>query len=112
MATDPIWKEEDSWKNYNNPQESNENSEWIFQIKTEPFPDISTIVLPYNEFEDIFEREIAPMDIIKPHPFIELPGFNVSKYGFLELPTWEGIEENLGNIYWKQIPTMDEHLRK
>ncbi|MBW0590168.1 hypothetical protein O181_129883 [Austropuccinia psidii MF-1] len=81
-------------------------------MKPEPCPDISTIVLPYIEFEDIFEKENPPSEIVIPHPWKELPGFNLTKYEFLDLLTWDGVEGNLGNTYWNEIFYMDEHLRK
>ncbi|MBW0560266.1 hypothetical protein O181_099981 [Austropuccinia psidii MF-1] len=63
----------------------------------EPCPDISTIFLTYIKFEDIFEKEKLPTETVNPHPWKELPGFNLTKYEFLELLTWDGIEGNLGN---------------
>ncbi|MBW0572256.1 hypothetical protein O181_111971 [Austropuccinia psidii MF-1] len=113
MDTDISWLEEkEVWANYINPQELIENPDWFLKIKPEPCPDISTIILPYIEFEDLFEKEKSPSEIIIPHPWKELPGFNLTKYEFLELLTWDGIDGNLGNPYWNEIFNMDEHLRK
>ncbi|MBW0511627.1 hypothetical protein O181_051342 [Austropuccinia psidii MF-1] len=113
MDTDIIWIEEkEVWANYINPQELIENPDWFLKIKPEPCPDISTIVLPYIEFEDIFEKEKSPSETVISHPWKELPGFNLTKYEFLELLTWDGIDGNLGNPYWNEIFHMNEHLRK
>ncbi|MBW0572400.1 hypothetical protein O181_112115 [Austropuccinia psidii MF-1] len=113
METDISWVEEkEVWDNYINPQEIDENPDWFLKIKPEPCPNISTIVLPYIEFEDIFEKDNSPSEIVIPHPWKELPGFNLTKYEFLELLTWDGIDGNLGNNYWNEIFYMDEHLRK
>ncbi|MBW0489405.1 hypothetical protein O181_029120 [Austropuccinia psidii MF-1] len=105
-------KEKEAWANHTNPQELDENPDWFLQIKPEPCPDISTISLPYIELEDIFEQEKLPSETVIPHPWKELPGFNLTKYEYLELLTWDGIEGNLGNNYWNGIFYMDEHLRK
>ncbi|MBW0462552.1 hypothetical protein O181_002267 [Austropuccinia psidii MF-1] len=105
-------EEEEGLGKYNNPQESNENPEWFLQRKPEPFPDISTIFLPYIEFEDIFEKEKAPSETFIPHTWKELPGFNLTKYEFLELLTWDGIEGSLESQYWNEIFNINEHLRK
>ncbi|MBW0460836.1 hypothetical protein O181_000551 [Austropuccinia psidii MF-1] len=106
------WIEEKKvWDNCNNPQELNENPDWFFKIKPGPCPDISTIVLPYIEFEDIFEKENSPLETVISHSQNELPGFNLTKYSFLELLTWDGIKGNLGNPYWNEIFEMDEHHR-
>ncbi|MBW0587437.1 hypothetical protein O181_127152 [Austropuccinia psidii MF-1] len=113
LDTDISWLEEkEVWANYINPQELDENRDWFLKIKPEPCPDISTIVLPYIEFEDIFEKEKEPSETLIPYPWKELPGFNLTKYEFLDLLTWDGIEGNLGNQYWNEIFHMDEHLRK
>ncbi|MBW0554389.1 hypothetical protein O181_094104 [Austropuccinia psidii MF-1] len=113
MDTDISWIEEkEVCTNYINPQELIENPDWFLQIKQEPCPDISTIVLPYIEFEDIFEKENSPSETVIPHPWEELPGFNLTRYEFLELLTWDGIDGNPGNPYWNEIFHMDEHLRK
>ncbi|MBW0590669.1 hypothetical protein O181_130384 [Austropuccinia psidii MF-1] len=113
MDTDISWVEEkEVWTNYNNAQEEIEYPEWFLQTKPEPCPDISTIVLPYIEFEDIFEKEKSPSETVIPHPWKELPGFNLTKYEFLELLTWDGIDGNLGNNYWNEIFEMDENFRK
>ncbi|MBW0587978.1 hypothetical protein O181_127693 [Austropuccinia psidii MF-1] len=84
----------------------------VLTKKPETCPDISTIILPYIEFEDIFEKENSPSENLISHPCEELPGFNLTKYEFLELLTWDGIEGNLGNSYWNEIFDMDENLRK
>ncbi|MBW0584946.1 hypothetical protein O181_124661 [Austropuccinia psidii MF-1] len=113
METEISWIEEkEFWSNYNNPQESNENPDWLLQKKPEPCPDISTIVLPYIEFEHICEKEKSPAENFIPNPWKELPGFNLTKYEFLDLLTWDGIDGNLGNQYWNEIFHKDEHLRK
>ncbi|MBW0581890.1 hypothetical protein O181_121605 [Austropuccinia psidii MF-1] len=113
METDISWVEEkEVWFNYNNPQEASEYPEWFLQTKPATCPDISKIILPYIEFEDIFEKEETPSEIVIPHPWKELPGFKLTKYEFLELLTWDGIYGNLGNQYWNEIFHMDEHLRK
>ncbi|MBW0557027.1 hypothetical protein O181_096742 [Austropuccinia psidii MF-1] len=113
MDTDISWLEEkEVWANYINPQELIENPDWFFKIKPEPCPDIFTIILPYIEFEDIFEKEESPLETVFLHPWKELHGFNLTKYEFLELLTWDGIDGNLGNPYWTEIFNMDEHLRK
>ncbi|MBW0528134.1 hypothetical protein O181_067849 [Austropuccinia psidii MF-1] len=92
LDTDISWIEEkEVWANYNNPQDPIEYPEWFFQTKPEPFPDISTILLPYMGFEDIFKKEKSPSENVIPHPWKELPGFNLTKYEFLELLTWDGI---------------------
>ncbi|MBW0591921.1 hypothetical protein O181_131636 [Austropuccinia psidii MF-1] len=59
------------WASYNNPQEAIEYPEWFSQAKPEPFPDISTILLPYIEFKDIFEKEKSPLENVIPHPWKE-----------------------------------------
>ncbi|MBW0584511.1 hypothetical protein O181_124226 [Austropuccinia psidii MF-1] len=113
LDTDNSWIEEkEVWANYINPQELNENPDWFLKTKSEPCPDISTIVLPYIEFEDIFEKDETPSEIVIPFSWKELPGFNLTKYEFLELLTWDGINGNLGNPCWNEIFEMDEHLRK
>ncbi|MBW0523632.1 hypothetical protein O181_063347 [Austropuccinia psidii MF-1] len=113
LDTDISWIEEkEVWANYNNPQEASEYPEWFLQTKLEPCPDISTIILPYIEFEDIFEKDNSPSEIFISHPWKELPGFNLTKYEFLDLLTWDGVEGNLGNNYWNEIFNMDENLRK
>ncbi|MBW0573997.1 hypothetical protein O181_113712 [Austropuccinia psidii MF-1] len=113
LNTDVSWLEEkEAWANYINPQEIEENPDWFLKIKPEPCPDIFNIVLPYIEFEDIFGKENSPSEIVISHPWKELPGFNLTKFEFLELLTWDGIERNLGNPYWNEIFQMDEHLRK
>ncbi|MBW0590932.1 hypothetical protein O181_130647 [Austropuccinia psidii MF-1] len=113
MDTDISWVEEKAvWTNYNNAQEESEYPEWFLQTKPEPCPDISTIILPYIDFEDIFQKEKPPSEIVIPHPWKELPGFNLTKYEFLELLTWDGIDGNLGNPYWNEIFHMNEHFRK
>ncbi|MBW0491339.1 hypothetical protein O181_031054 [Austropuccinia psidii MF-1] len=56
--TDISWIEQkEVWANYNNIQEASEYPEWFLQKKPEPCPGISTIILPYIEFEEIFEKE-------------------------------------------------------
>ncbi|MBW0570573.1 hypothetical protein O181_110288 [Austropuccinia psidii MF-1] len=105
-------EEKEVWANYINPQELDENSDWFLQIKPEHCPNISTIVLPYIEFEDIFGKENSLSETVIPHPCKELPAFNLTKYEFLELLTWDGIDGNLGNPYWNEIFPMDENLRK
>ncbi|MBW0589317.1 hypothetical protein O181_129032 [Austropuccinia psidii MF-1] len=88
METDISWVEEkEVWFNYNNPQEASGYPEWFLQTKPETCPDISTIILPYIEVEDIFEKEETPSEIVIPHPWKELPGFKPTKYEFLELLT-------------------------
>ncbi|MBW0565004.1 hypothetical protein O181_104719 [Austropuccinia psidii MF-1] len=112
LYTDISWLEEkEVWANYNNPQEASEYPEWFLQTKPEHCPDISTIILPYIELEDIFEKE-KKSELVIPHPWKELPGFNLTKYEFLYLLTWDGVEGNLGNQYWNEIFEMDEDLRK
>ncbi|MBW0562066.1 hypothetical protein O181_101781 [Austropuccinia psidii MF-1] len=96
-------EEKEVWSNYSNPKEASKYCEWFLQTKPEPCPDISTIVLPYIEFEDIFEKENSPSETVISHPWKELPEFNLTKYEFLELLAWDGIEGNLGNQYWKEI---------
>ncbi|MBW0577181.1 hypothetical protein O181_116896 [Austropuccinia psidii MF-1] len=92
LDTDISWLEEkEVWTNYNNAQEESEYPEWFLQTKPEPCPDISTLILPYIDFEDIFEKEHAPLETLISHPWKELPGFNLTKYEFLELLTWDGI---------------------
>ncbi|MBW0584043.1 hypothetical protein O181_123758 [Austropuccinia psidii MF-1] len=60
LDTDISWIEEkEVWPNYTNPQKANEYPEWFLQIKPDPCPDITAIVLPYIEFEDIFEKEFT-----------------------------------------------------
>ncbi|MBW0509043.1 hypothetical protein O181_048758 [Austropuccinia psidii MF-1] len=113
LDTDVSWLEEkEVWANYINPQELIENPDWFLKIKPEPCPDISTLVLPYIQFEDIFEKENSPSENVISHPWKELPGFNLTKYEFLELLTWDEIDGNLGNQYWNEIFHMEEHLRK
>ncbi|MBW0540782.1 hypothetical protein O181_080497 [Austropuccinia psidii MF-1] len=113
MDTDINWIEEkEAWANYINPQEIDENPDWFLKIKPEPCPDISTIILPYIEFEDIFEQEKSLSETVICHPWKELPGFNLTKYEFLDLLTWDGVDGNLGNNYWNEIFNMDENLRK
>ncbi|MBW0592813.1 hypothetical protein O181_132528 [Austropuccinia psidii MF-1] len=113
LDTDISWVEEkEFWANYNNPQEASEYPEWFLQTKPETCPDISTIILPYIELEYIFEKEKSPLENVIPHPWKELPGFNLTKYEFLDLLTWDGTDGNLGNPYWNEIFHMDEHLRK
>ncbi|MBW0582557.1 hypothetical protein O181_122272 [Austropuccinia psidii MF-1] len=113
LHTDISWTEEKEVSaNSNNPQEEIEYPEWFLQTKPEPCPHISTILLPYIELEDIFEKEKSPSENVIPHPWKELPGFNLTKYEFLELLTWDGIEGNLGNQYWNEIFHMDEYLSK
>ncbi|MBW0559054.1 hypothetical protein O181_098769 [Austropuccinia psidii MF-1] len=108
MDTDTSWIEEkEAWANYINPQELSENPDWFLKIKPEPCPDISTIVLPYIKFVDIFEKEKSPLETVIPNPWKELPGFNLTKYDFLELLTWDGIDGNLGNQYWNENFEMD-----
>ncbi|MBW0484747.1 hypothetical protein O181_024462 [Austropuccinia psidii MF-1] len=112
LDTEIRWIEEkEVWFNYNNPQESNEYPEWFLKINPEPYPDTSTIVLPYIEFEDIFEKEKAPSETLIPYLWKELPGFNLKKYEFLELLTSDGIYGNLENQYWNEIFQMDKNLR-
>ncbi|MBW0525746.1 hypothetical protein O181_065461 [Austropuccinia psidii MF-1] len=84
----------------------------LTSLDTQPCPDITAIVLPYIEFEDIFEKENSPLQTVSPDPWKELPGLNLKKYEFLELLTWDGVEGNLENQYWNEIFHMDEHLRK
>ncbi|MBW0504752.1 hypothetical protein O181_044467 [Austropuccinia psidii MF-1] len=93
-------EEKELWANYNNPQDSNEYPDWFLKIKPEPCPDISTIVLPYIEFEYIFEKEKTPSETLIPYALKGLPGFSLTKYEFLELLTWDGIVGSLGNQYW------------
>ncbi|MBW0592349.1 hypothetical protein O181_132064 [Austropuccinia psidii MF-1] len=113
LDTDISWLEaKEVWANYINPQELDENPDWFLKIKPEPCPDISTILLPYIEFEDIFEKEKSPSENVIPNPWKELPGFNLTKYEFLELLTWDGIEGNLKNQYWNEIFHMDKDIRK
>ncbi|MBW0520562.1 hypothetical protein O181_060277 [Austropuccinia psidii MF-1] len=103
LDTDVSWLEEkEIWTNYINQQEIEENPDWFFKIKPEPCPDISTIILPYIEFEDIFEKEKTLSELVIPHPWKELPGFNLTKYEFLDLLTWDGVDGNLGNPYWNE----------
>ncbi|MBW0529451.1 hypothetical protein O181_069166 [Austropuccinia psidii MF-1] len=113
LDTDIIWIEEkEIWANYNNTQEASEYPEWFLQTKPEPCPDISTMILPYIEFEDIFEKEKTLSELVIPHPWKELPGFHLTKYELLDLLTWDVVEGNLGNNYWNEIFDMDEHLSK
>ncbi|MBW0570002.1 hypothetical protein O181_109717 [Austropuccinia psidii MF-1] len=113
LDTDISWIEEkEVWTNYNNAQEESEYPEWFLQTKPETCPDISTIILPYIEFEDIFEKENSPSETLISHPWKELPGFNLTKYEFLELLTWDGVDGNIVNQYWNEIFHMDEHIRK
>ncbi|MBW0589013.1 hypothetical protein O181_128728 [Austropuccinia psidii MF-1] len=113
LDTEISWTEErEVWANYINQQELIGNPDWFLKIKPEPCPDISTIILPYIESEDIFEKEETPSEIFIPHPWKELPGFKLTKYEFLELLTWDGIDGNAGNLYWNEIFPMDENLRK
>ncbi|MBW0571321.1 hypothetical protein O181_111036 [Austropuccinia psidii MF-1] len=113
LDTEMSWIEENKvWSTYNYLQESNENPDWFLKMKPEPCPDISTIVLPYIEFEDIFEKENSPLETVISHPLKKSPGFNLTKYEFLELITWDGVEGNLGNQHWNKAFEMDEHLRK
>ncbi|MBW0497935.1 hypothetical protein O181_037650 [Austropuccinia psidii MF-1] len=80
LDTEISWIEEkEVWANYNNSQESNEYPELFLQIKPEPCPDISTIVLPYIEFEYLFEKEKSPSETVIPHPWKELPVFGLTK---------------------------------
>ncbi|MBW0522958.1 hypothetical protein O181_062673 [Austropuccinia psidii MF-1] len=90
-------EEKEVWANYNNTQEASEYPEWFLQMKSESFPDISTIILPYIEFEDIFEKEKKLSELVIPNPWKELPGFKLTKYELLDLLTWDGVEGNLGN---------------
>ncbi|MBW0560920.1 hypothetical protein O181_100635 [Austropuccinia psidii MF-1] len=107
------WREEkEVWANYNNPQEASEYPEWFLKTKAEPCPDISIIVLPYIELEDIFEKEKSSSETVIPHSWKELPGFGLTRYEFLDLLTWDGIEGNLGSPYWNEIFHMDKNLRK
>ncbi|MBW0585645.1 hypothetical protein O181_125360 [Austropuccinia psidii MF-1] len=62
-------EEKEVWANYINQQEIDENPDWFFKIKPEPCPDISTVVLPYIEFEDIFEKEESPSENFISHPW-------------------------------------------
>ncbi|MBW0592436.1 hypothetical protein O181_132151 [Austropuccinia psidii MF-1] len=79
MDKDISWIEEkEFWDNYINPQEIDENPDWFLKIKPEPCPHISTIVLPYIEFEDILGRENSPSETVICHPWKELPGFNLT----------------------------------
>ncbi|MBW0519101.1 hypothetical protein O181_058816 [Austropuccinia psidii MF-1] len=113
LDTHTSWiKEKEFWVNYLDPQELDENTDWFLKIKPEPCPDITAIVLPYIEFEAIFEKENSPLETVSPHPWKELPGLNLTKYEFLELLTWDGVEGNLGNQYWDEIFKMDENFRK
>ncbi|MBW0572851.1 hypothetical protein O181_112566 [Austropuccinia psidii MF-1] len=96
LDTDISWIEgQEVWVNYINPQELNENPDWFLQIKPESCPEISTMVLPYIDFEDIFKKQNSPLKTVLPHTWKELPGFNLTRYEFLELLTWDGIEGNL-----------------
>ncbi|MBW0589977.1 hypothetical protein O181_129692 [Austropuccinia psidii MF-1] len=86
LDTNLSWVEEkEAWANDNNYQEASEYPEWFLQTKPEPCPDISTIILLYIEFEDIFEKEKTPSEIVITHPWQELHQFNLTKYEFLEL---------------------------
>ncbi|MBW0514654.1 hypothetical protein O181_054369 [Austropuccinia psidii MF-1] len=77
--TEISWIEEkEVWYNSNNPQEASEYPEWLLQTKPEPFPDITTIILPYLEFENIFEKGKTPSEIVIAHPWQEFPGFNLT----------------------------------
>ncbi|MBW0581722.1 hypothetical protein O181_121437 [Austropuccinia psidii MF-1] len=105
MDTNISWIEEkEVWANYNNPQELNENPDWFLKTKPEPCPDISTIVLPYIEFENIFEKEKSPSETIITHTWEELPGFNLTKYELLE--TLE-IHNGMKSFTW--INTSENH---
>ncbi|MBW0591933.1 hypothetical protein O181_131648, partial [Austropuccinia psidii MF-1] len=111
LDTDISWVEEkEVWANYINQQEIDKNPDWFLKIKPEPCPDISTIILSYIEFEDIFKKENSPSETVISHPWKELPGFNLTKYEFLELLTWDGIDGNLGSPYWNEIFHMNEPL--
>ncbi|MBW0583729.1 hypothetical protein O181_123444 [Austropuccinia psidii MF-1] len=105
-------EEKEVWVNFINPQEIDETPDWFLKMKPDPCPEISTIVLPYIEFEDIFEKENSPSETVISHPWKEFPGFNLTKYEFLELLTWDGSEGNLKNQYWNEIFNMDKHIRK
>ncbi|MBW0500442.1 hypothetical protein O181_040157 [Austropuccinia psidii MF-1] len=88
LETDISWIEQkEVWANLNNPQESNEYPEWFLQKKPALCPDISTMVIQNIGFEDIFEKEKSPSETVIPHPWKELPGFNITKYEFLQLLT-------------------------
>ncbi|MBW0585702.1 hypothetical protein O181_125417 [Austropuccinia psidii MF-1] len=81
MDTDVSWLEEkEVCANYINPQELIANPDWFLKKKPEAFPDISTLVLPYIEFEDIFEKENSPSENVISHSWKELTGFNLTKY--------------------------------
>ncbi|MBW0589485.1 hypothetical protein O181_129200 [Austropuccinia psidii MF-1] len=85
-------EQKEVWAKYITPQELDENPEWFLQIKPEPCPEKSTIILPYIELVDIFEKEESPPENVTSHPWKELPGFNLTKYAFLELLTWDGTD--------------------
>ncbi|MBW0486558.1 hypothetical protein O181_026273 [Austropuccinia psidii MF-1] len=112
MDTDISCIEEEVWINTNDQRELNENFNWVMQITPEPCPDISTIVLPNIEFEEIFEKENLPLETVLSHPGKELLGFNLTKYEFLELLNWELIAGNIGNKYCNKIFEIEEHLRR
>ncbi|MBW0572538.1 hypothetical protein O181_112253 [Austropuccinia psidii MF-1] len=61
-------EEKEVWATYINPQEIDENTDRFLNIKPEPCPDISTIVLPYIKFEDIFGKENSPSETLISHP--------------------------------------------
>ncbi|MBW0546446.1 hypothetical protein O181_086161 [Austropuccinia psidii MF-1] len=113
LDTDIRWiEEEEAWANYNNLQESNKNPDWFLQIELEPCPYISTMVLPYIELDEIFDKENSPLETAISHPWKEFPVLNLTKYEFLELLTWDGIKGNLKNLYLNGIFNMEENLRK
>ncbi|MBW0584791.1 hypothetical protein O181_124506 [Austropuccinia psidii MF-1] len=51
-------------------------------------------------------------ELVIPHPWKESHGLNLTKYEFLDLLTWDGVEGNLGNQYWNEILPLDENLRE
>ncbi|MBW0504660.1 hypothetical protein O181_044375 [Austropuccinia psidii MF-1] len=72
LDTDISWIEEkEVWANHTNPQETNEYPEWFLQIKPDPCPGITEIVLPYIDFEEIFEKENSPLETFLRHPWIQ-----------------------------------------
>ncbi|MBW0520535.1 hypothetical protein O181_060250 [Austropuccinia psidii MF-1] len=80
LSTDISWiEEEESWININDQQELNESFNWVMQITPEPCSDISTMVLPNIELEDIFKKEKSPSKTVTHHTWKELPGFNLKK---------------------------------
>ncbi|MBW0593022.1 hypothetical protein O181_132737 [Austropuccinia psidii MF-1] len=72
LDTDISWTEgREVWANYINPQKLDENPDWFLQTIPEPCPGISTIILPYIEFEDISQKEKSISETVICHPWKE-----------------------------------------